>query len=155
MDIGRLDRQLAPLGDMGKVLASIAGGAMRVLDEDYVFETLTSDIQFKAIAAMYGTLRRVCLEVIEDEKYEPASRDVARATYEAMGEIVILTDAPDPNPPKELTLLERLRQVGAVPITPGDLMSENTPGNITDRELDEALGRTAASDTPESPESDW
>lgn len=117
----RLGRQLQPLGKAeADCLTSLAVGIDQLLHRDTVLQAFLGRQLLPAIAVLYGTALRTCIEAATDERVSDHIREIARETRSLMEHAVALTDAPDPEPPVAQdsedffrSLMEKLAQSGA------------------------------------------
>jgi hypothetical protein len=142
MQTGRLERQLLTIvsPERARVITSLAKGIEGTLESDPVYEAFLPHERFVAIAAVFGTYLRICTEVSEiplvpGDTEGTASHAEALKTRSEMGQVVTVTDAPDPNPDRPVTsVLELLRSLANT--MPTDQSTDSTVTEGTQDEID-------------------
>jgi hypothetical protein len=119
MQTGRLERQLLTIltPERARVIVSLAKGIEETLENDPVWDAFLPHERFVAFAAVFGTYLRICTEVSEmpvlpGDTEGTASHVEALKTRSEMGQVVAVTDAPDPKPnATSASVLELIREL--------------------------------------------
>jgi hypothetical protein len=138
MQTGRLERQLLTIftPERTRVIVSLAKGIEETLENDPVWDAFLPHERFVAFAAVFGTYLRICTEVSEMPVLPGDADDItshanALKTRSEMGQVVTVTDAPDPKPnATSASVMELIRTLANAAAEADGAVTEGTQDEI-------------------------